>query len=96
MDDLITERSSDSQATWVIDVLRLFIRHVIHGCLDNQAPADVRSTGAGINCTVTMEYVFYGLLGFRCYCHLVEYPTTPLLLRVGGLQANVWVKLRYL
>ena len=46
MDELKTERSFYSQATWVIDVLiLLFIT-----CLYIQAFADVRSTGAGIKC----------------------------------------------
>ena len=48
IDDLTTERSFDSQATWVIDELFLFYLHAIHGRLYNQALADVRSTGAGI------------------------------------------------
>ena len=47
MDDLKTERTFDSQSTWVIDVLGLFF---IHGCLYNQALADVRSTCARIKC----------------------------------------------
>ena len=37
----------------VIDVLGLFsifVWHVTHGCLCNQALADVRSTGAEIEC----------------------------------------------
>ena len=33
MNDLTTESSFDSQATWVINVLGLSSRHVIHGCL---------------------------------------------------------------
>ena len=33
MDDLTTKRSFHSQATWAVDVLGLFFRHVIHGCL---------------------------------------------------------------
>ena len=45
MDDLTTERSFDSQAMCVIDVL---------GCLYNQALADVRSTGAGTKCLYCM------------------------------------------
>ena len=52
--DLTTERSFDSQATWVIDVLGISIWHVIHGFLYNQALADVRSTGAGIKCLYCM------------------------------------------
>ena len=32
------------------NVLGLFSGHVVHGCLYNQALADVRSTGAGIKC----------------------------------------------
>ena len=43
-DDLTNDRSFDLQATWVIDVLGLLFRHVIHGCLYNQSLA---STGAG-------------------------------------------------
>ena len=46
MDDLTTERSFDSQGTWVRGVLGLIFCHVIHGCLYNQALADVQSTGA--------------------------------------------------
>ena len=45
MNDLSTECSIDSQATWVIDVLGLFY---------NQAVADVWSTGAGIKCLYYM------------------------------------------
>ena len=49
MDDLLNERSIDSQATWVIDVLGLF-SDVIYGSLNNQALAEVRLTGARIKC----------------------------------------------
>ena len=49
MDDLTTECSFDSQAMWVIDLLDLFF-DVIHGCLYNQALADVQVTGAGTEC----------------------------------------------
>ena len=49
MDDLTIERSFDTQATWVIDILGLFW-NVTHGSLYNLAQVDVRSTGAGINC----------------------------------------------
>ena len=49
--DLVTDRGFDSQATWFIDVLGLFIFWpVSDGCLYNQALADVRSTGANIRC----------------------------------------------
>ena len=44
--DLTSERSIDSQARQVLDVLGLFPRHVNRGCLYNQALADVHSTGA--------------------------------------------------
>ena len=47
MDDLTTENSFNSQATWVIMSL---IYLLDPGCLYNQALADVRSTGAGIRC----------------------------------------------
>ena len=50
MDYLTTERSFDSQVTWVIDVIGLFFWHVIHGCLYNQALEDVWLTGARIKC----------------------------------------------
>ena len=40
--------SFDSHAKWIIDVLGLFLLHVIRGSLYNQTLADVRSTGAGI------------------------------------------------
>ena len=50
MYDLTTERSFDSQATLVIDVLGSFCWYVIHGCLYNPALSKVRSTGAGIKC----------------------------------------------
>ena len=36
MDDLTTERTFNSHATWVIDVLNLFF-DVFHGCLRNQS-----------------------------------------------------------
>ena len=49
-DDLTTGLSFDSKATWVTDVLSMLFWHVIHGCLYNQALADIRSTGAGIKC----------------------------------------------
>ena len=35
-DDLTTEHSFESQATWVIVVFVFYFRHVIHGCLYNQ------------------------------------------------------------
>ena len=57
MDEFTTERGFDSKATWVIDVLGLFSWHVNHGCLYNQALADVQSTGAGIKCLYGMLYV---------------------------------------
>ena len=44
-----SQRSFDSQATWVIGVLGLFW-HIINGCLYNQTLADARSTGAAIKC----------------------------------------------
>ena len=47
---LTTEGSFESQATWVFDVLFLYVWHNIHGCFYNQARADVRSSGAGIKC----------------------------------------------
>ena len=37
MDDLKTERSFDSKASWVIVVIGLECWHVIHECLYNQA-----------------------------------------------------------
>ena len=43
MDDLNTESSFGSQDACGIDVFGLFFGHVIHGCLCNQALADVRS-----------------------------------------------------
>ena len=46
MKDLATKGSFDSRATWFTGVLDFF--DVIHGCLYNQALADVRSTDAGI------------------------------------------------
>ena len=48
MDDFTTERSFDSQATWVIDVLGLFFDMLYMGVFYNQSLADARSTGAGI------------------------------------------------
>ena len=50
MVNLTNECSFDSQGTRVIDVLGLFFWHVIHGRLQNQVLADVRATGAGIEC----------------------------------------------
>ena len=50
VDDLITERRFDLQATQVVVLLCLFFWHVIHGCLYNQALADDRSPRAGIKC----------------------------------------------
>ena len=44
--DLTTERSIDSEARQVLDMLGLFPRHVNRGCLYNQALADVQLTGA--------------------------------------------------
>ena len=53
MDNLTTERSFDSQATYFIDALGLFFfGHVIHGWLSNQALVVAQSTDAGIKCTV--------------------------------------------
>ena len=50
MDDLTTERSFGSQATWLTDVLGLFFNILYVGVFYNQALADVRSTDAGIKC----------------------------------------------
>ena len=52
------ERSFDSQATWLIDELSLFFRHVVHGCLYNQTLADIRSTGAGIMSVLYLPFEF--------------------------------------
>ena len=49
LDDLTNARSFDLHITWVIDVLGLFLT-CYHGCLYNQALADVRSTCAGFKC----------------------------------------------
>ena len=49
LDDLTTERSFESQATWVIDVFGLIL-HIIHVSLYNQALVDARLNGAGIKC----------------------------------------------
>ena len=46
---LTTQCSFDLQAMWVIDGPGVFTLHIINVCLYNQALADVRSTGAGIN-----------------------------------------------
>ena len=48
IDDLTTEGSFNLQAMRVIDVHGLFFLHLNHGCLYNQALADVPATGAGI------------------------------------------------
>ena len=53
-DDITTERSLYSQATWIIDMLGIYF-DVIHGCLYNQSLVDVLSTGAGIE----SQYVLY-------------------------------------
>ena len=50
--DLNVERSFDTQASRVIDVHGLFFE-VIHGCICNQALADVQLFGAGI------KYLYY-------------------------------------
>ena len=50
--------SFDSNATWVIDVFGLYFWHDIHGCLYNQALADVRSTGAGIECLYCSSWIY--------------------------------------
>ena len=71
-----TERSFNSHATWVIDWL--FCWHVIHGCLYNQALADVRSTGSGITCLyckvscfrftrIVMSILFYRSSMYLCH-----------------------------
>ena len=62
-DDLTTERSFDSQATWVIDGPGISFWHVIHRFLYNQALADVRSTGAGIKCLYCIGPI--GMLALR-------------------------------
>ena len=48
MEYVTTERSFESQATCVFDMLGSFLRYVIRGCLHNQALADVWVTGAGV------------------------------------------------
>ena len=50
LDNFKTECNFESQATWVIDVVGLFLRHDTDGCLYNQVLADIRSTGAGNKC----------------------------------------------
>ena len=37
----------------------LIFWHVIHGCLHNQAPADVRSTSAGVKCLYCISVPLY-------------------------------------
>ena len=49
MDDITTERSFDSQATWSIDAIGLFLE-IFHGRLYNQTLEDVRSNDADIEC----------------------------------------------
>ena len=41
IDDLTIERTFDLQATWVIYVLGILFLLAMHGCLYNQALADV-------------------------------------------------------
>ena len=66
MDDLTT----DSPATWVIDVLGLLF-DIKHRCLYNQALANVRSTGAGIKCLYCIEFITFQSLYYvyfiQCY-----------------------------
>ena len=54
IDDFTIERSFESQATWVIDVLGSFLSHVIHGCLYSHALTDIWLSGAGIKCLYCM------------------------------------------
>ena len=56
MDDLTTERSFDSQATWAIEVLGLSFDISSMGVY-NQALADVRSTDAGIICLYCTGFI---------------------------------------
>ena len=48
MDDLTTERSFDSQGTWVIDVLGLSFLRCYPNVFVHPSTADVRPPGAGI------------------------------------------------
>ena len=48
MDDLITESTLIRNLCVSLMCMACFFWHFIHGCLYNQALADVRSTGAGI------------------------------------------------
>ena len=62
-DDLTTENSFHSQATWIIDMLVLFIWHVSNWCFYNRALADVRSTGEGIKCLYcSIHFKIYAVL----------------------------------
>ena len=65
--NLITKRRFYSQATQVIGVHGFFggVGHVIHGCLHNQALADVWSTG-NTGCTVPPTTIVWSFEDGRC------------------------------
>ena len=50
IDNRTTECSFDPQASWAVDVRGLYVHHVIHGSLYNEALEDTLTTGAGIKC----------------------------------------------
>ena len=54
----------------VIDVLGLFCWHAIHGCLYNQALADVRSTGVGIKCRYCRSWTPSPIVMIIGECHI--------------------------
>ena len=56
------ERAFDSQATWVMGVIGLFFGVLSFAFSYNQALADVRSTGAGIECLYCNFLEHMGLL----------------------------------
>ena len=65
------------KATLGVDVLGLFFGHSIHWCLSNQALADVRSTGAGINyphCTnVSVSNNWHTSMDIICFIWISHY-----------------------
>ena len=82
MDDLKTERSFDSQAMWVIDALGFLFWHVVYECLYNQALADVRSTGAEIECLNCTGLIW--LVKRACWIHAEDINTVSDCTRKDG------------
>ena len=95
VDDLTTESSFDSQATWVIDVLGLLFWNVVHVCLYKQALTDVRSTVARIKFLYCISSFWWWICHLIHVSHYYRWALIYLCFRSGAQQqeCDVWLRI---